>query len=352
MNPEIKKIHLDNTKYNPDGIFAKNFSESQKINDLPENEKEDIYNNFDNINEGNSSEKTKIILETVKQKQDLIKQIAWEEWLKKVASSNEIISKQSFNLTTNQIEELKSNIWNINSAQELRKICEQLNIDPKKLQKHLEVKEDWIIWKQTYRAFVEVFRSFKNLDSIAKESQVSERITWREINNEYLEKLNLPKNFNIIWEKFLNKLWKEILKPSDPLALVDAIGKKMAYIINWKFKIVDIIIWKNWISRNYKEWDKKTIVWEIHKFDPSISKIAKDENWHAGNSEKAKTVKSASLQSKLSMNTWWRYFHWVQASRIPNWWTFWCVWVDPLFIRKMYADVIKNWWGYWYVDVA
>jgi len=176
-----------------------------------------------------------------------------------------------------------------------------------------------------------------------------------ERNRNFIDSLKLPWNYKKIALEFASKLRSnEVLTKRTPLALVDASKKEMLYTINWRKTIVPVLLWKNWITRWwYVPWDRKTLAWKIHRFNPRLSKIASSLDWDASNSWNSKTVKSASLQSALSMATWGRYFHWVDDYRIKwrfKWmWTWWCVWVDKRTIRKMYRDVRKRWIWYGYV---
>ena len=176
-----------------------------------------------------------------------------------------------------------------------------------------------------------------------------------ERNRSFIDWLKLPYNYKKIALEFASKLrHNEILSKRTPIALVDASKKQMLYTINWRKIIVPVLLWKNWVTRWwYVPWDRKTLVWRIHRFDPRLSKIASSPNWDASNSWHSKTVKSASLQSELSMATWGRYFHWVDDYRIKwrfKWmWTWWCVWVDKYTIRKMYYDIKRRWIWYGYV---
>ncbi len=170
-------------------------------------------------------------------------------------------------------------------------------------------------------------------------------------NMNFIEKMRLPNNFKKIALKFASKLKSnEILWKNTPITLVDGSRREAIHIINWKKKIMRIIIWENWITTWwYKKNDKKTPFWMIHRFKVNMSKIASSINWNASNWS-SHTVKSASLQSTLSEKYWWRYFHWVIQARINRWWwTWWCVWFNVYDIRKMYYDVKKNWWWYGYV---
>ncbi len=176
-----------------------------------------------------------------------------------------------------------------------------------------------------------------------------------ERNRSFIDWLKLPENYKKIALEFASKLKQnEILTKKTPVALVDASKKEMLYTINWRKIVVPVLLWKGWVTRWwYVPWDRKTIEWKIHRFKPSLSKLANSINWDASNSWHSKTVKSASLQSELSIATWGRYFHWVAQYRI-NWrfkwmWTWWCIWVDVHTIRKMYYDVKKRWIWYGYV---
>jgi len=195
----------------------------------------------------------------------------------------------------------------------------------------------------------------KKWDNKTENDNISEKINISERNKTFIEKLNLPENYKKIAYEFASKLRNnEVLTKNTPIALVDWSKKEMLYIVNWKKIIVPILVWKNWLtSWWYIPNDRKTPVGKIHRFDPSISKIAKSVNWDASNSWHSKTVKSASLQSDTSNAFGWRYFHWVAQYRIDwrfKWmWTWWCVWVDVNTIRQMYYDVKKNWKWYWYV---
>lgn len=195
----------------------------------------------------------------------------------------------------------------------------------------------------------------KKWDNKTENDNISEKINISERNKTFIEKLNLPENYKKIAYEFASKLRNnEVLTKNTPIALVDWSKKEMLYTVNWKKIIVPILVWKNWLtSWWYIPNDRKTPVGKIHRFDPSISKIAKSVNWDASNSWHSKTVKSASLQSDTSNAFGWRYFHWVAQYRIDwrfKWmWTWWCVWVDVNTIRQMYYDVKKNWKWYWYV---
>ena len=195
----------------------------------------------------------------------------------------------------------------------------------------------------------------KKWDNKTENDNISEKINISERNKTFIEKLNLPENYKKIAYEFASKLRNnEVLTKNTPIALVDWSKKEMLYIVNWKKIIVPILVWKNWLtSWWYIPNDRKTPVGKIHRFDPSISKIAKSVNWDASNSWHSKTVKSASLQSDTSNAFGWRYFHWVAQYRIDwrfKWmWTWWCVWVDVNTIRQMYYDVKKHWKWYWYV---
>ncbi len=175
-------------------------------------------------------------------------------------------------------------------------------------------------------------------------------------NQEFIEWLDLNNHYKEIAKEFISKLnSNEILTKNTPIALVSHQKKEMAYIINWETIIVPVLLWKNWVTNWwYIPNDRKTPIWKIHRFDPDLSILANSPDWDASNSQKSKTVKSASLQSELSIQYWWRYFHWVAQYRIDwrnNWmWTWWCVWVDVNTIRKMYQDIQRNGKWYWYVS--
>ena len=203
-------------------------------------------------------------------------------------------------------------------------------------------------------------KSHINNDDSDYEKNINWSINSREYNNvsernkSFIDWLKLPSNYKKIALEFASKLrHNEILTKRTPIALVDASKKEMLYTINWRKIIVPVLLWKNWITYWwYVPWDRKTLAWKIHRFKPNLSRIS-SINWDASNSGHSKTVKSASLQSELSMATWGRYFHWVDDYRIKwrfKWmWTWWCVWVDKHTIRKMYYDVKKRWVWYGYV---
>ena len=193
---------------------------------------------------------------------------------------------------------------------------------------------------------------FRNDSEKTLANKESKEFWW---NTDFIEQLDLKENYKEIAYDFISKLKpNEKLAMATPIALVDSSRKEMVYIIFWEIKYIPVLLWKNWtITWWYERWDWKTPKWFVHRFDPSISKIADSINGDASNSKHSKTVKSASLQSTTSQAFWWRYFHWVAEYRIK--WRFtwmgttWCVWVDVDTIRDMYTDVINNWWGYWYV---
>lgn len=261
----------------------------------------------------------------------------------------------------------------------------------KELQKIIWAKVDWIFWPNTFKKYKEsnpdwkdetlsIFLDYNNEhDSVIihKNSDLltkSFKVWWRHYNgwfkniteevfiqnenldnNNFIENLDLKWNYKRIAYEFISKLKSnEILNRETPIALVDSSKKEMAYIIDGKVYYEPVLLWKNWtVTWWYINWDKKTPKWYIHRFDINKSKIASTIDWDASNSWYSKTVLSASLQSDTSTAFGWRYFHWVAQYRI-DWrfngmWTWWCVWVNVNFIRKMYNDVLKNWWWYWYV---
>ncbi len=221
--------------------------------------------------------------------------------------------------------------------------------------------DEWPLkWKRVMISNWDKLWEYKEKDSKRKykkieKSNINEKLSISESNKLFIEKLTLPENYKKIAYEFASKLNNnEKLTEKTPIALVDWSKKEMLYTINWKNTIVPILVWKKWLTNWwYIPNDRKTPTWKIHRFDPSLSKIAKSVNWDASNSGNSKTVKSASLQSDTSNMFGWRYFHWVAQYRIDwrfKWmWTWWCIWVDVNTIRQMYYDVKKNWKWYWYV---
>ena len=225
--------------------------------------------------------------------------------------------------------------------------------------KHTYIFEDWPLrWK---RVMISNWDQLLEYWKLVTSSRVDKRktIEYTNIskrNIDFIKWLKLPNNYKKIALEFAWKLKsREVLTRKTPIALVDSSKKEMLYTINWKSIRVPVLLWKNWLTYGwYSPNDKKTPAWKIHRFNPSISKIANSVNWDASNSWHSKTVKWASLQSNTSIIFGWRYFHWVAQYRIDwrnKWmWTWWCVWVDVDTIRKMYRDIKKNWIGYWYVS--
>jgi hypothetical protein len=207
------------------------------------------------------------------------------------------------------------------------------------------------LWE--YQENINNIRNNKIEKKYSKKTKEYKNISER--NRSFIDWLKLPENYKKIALEFASKLKNnEILTKRTPIALVDGKRKEMLYTVNWRKIIVPVLLWKNWVTYWwYVPWDRKTLAWKIHRFDAKISKITSSLDWDASNSWNSKTVKSASLQSSLSMATGWRYFHWVDDYRIKwrfKWmWTWWCVWVDKSTIRKMYYDVKKNWIWYGYV---
>jgi hypothetical protein len=233
----------------------------------------------------------------------------------------------------------------------------------KRTWKYTFVFENWplkrkrvLIWNwDKLWEYQDTFVKSNNFDKkYEKKDNIKDYKNILEKNRSFIDWLKLPNNYKKIALEFASKLKSnEILTKKTPIALVDSSKREMLYTVKWKKIIVPVLLWKNWITYWwYIPWDRKTLAWKIHRFDPSISKIASSPNWDASNSWKSKTVKSASLQSSLSMATWWRYFHWVDDYRIKwrfkGMWTWWCVWVDKNTIRKMYYAVKRNggWYGY------
>ena len=198
--------------------------------------------------------------------------------------------------------------------------------------------------------YIEKYKSSDLLETSTDNEKISDT---NDKNIDFIENLNLPNNYKEIALSFISKLdTNEILDKTTPLALVDSWTKEMLYLINWESTKVKVLLWAWWLTDWwYKIYDKKTPILKIHRFDPDISKISDSLNWDASNSGRSKTVKSASLQSELSVSFWWRYFHWVSDRRLEseNTATWWCVWVDVHTIRTMYHDVKRKWYGYWYV---
>jgi hypothetical protein len=216
---------------------------------------------------------------------------------------------------------------------------------------NLEV--DGIIWKGTIKALK------KSSKEPFHTPMTEEEIDWKNTTLKRAEKSEVRENLSERWKVIFDELFlkvtskeqQEILEGKVPITLADSKNKKWLYITrNGDIQEFTIIIWQNWVTTgSYVEWDRKTPIKMVHRFNRVI--IAQNPNGSANNDWTSHTVLWASIQSDLSQAYGWRYFHGVWNGRDAGWGkTFWCVWLPIPIARKIAFDVQKAWnRGFWYV---
>lgn len=197
---------------------------------------------------------------------------------------------------------------------------------------------------------------------------------WKNIYNEF---------YLTLW-----KQWKQEVSRGKPFSLVDSRSNKLLFVDNGKQIEMWVILWENGTTTwKYTALDKKTPIWKIHdfnivKYGSKVPKswLAKGQPYYpdllpADNSQwrnlkfnkkdghyhgeiltekwvwknKRVTVVWLSIQSNLSTNYGWRYFHLVWPWRNKTWG---CVWIKYEYREqaKQMAKIIQKKWGFGYVS--
>jgi hypothetical protein len=266
----------------------------------------------------------------------------------------------------------------------------------KALQNYLQIKwlYDWaidgIIWSQSLLA----------INSVNWEDSIFQN----ERNKEYIasgyEKLEGYEQLSESWQKIYKEFFT-VLRPHErqevlngkPFNLVDPNTKELIFVDWTDTYTMNVIIWQNGTTKwGYVSGDRKTPVWQIHRFNTvkfwsernSRSILKEGEpykpdlmpawngtwrnlyynkevqsyywerlNYSSGEwvQDKRVTVVGLSIQSDLANSYGWRYYHLVWPNRRGTWWCVGIKYEDRDEGMRM-ARAIQNKWGFWYVSKA
>jgi len=176
---------------------------------------------------------------------------------------------------------------------------------------------------------------YKTLQQVPNPVSKEDLISWwvSEKNAEALE-WRIPEEWKSVAIEFAKK--EPNIDKNKPIALASV--SKHTWMISypdWKFEQFPIITAKP---------GKTNMIWIVSHFD--WWKIA--WRWHDASKWWSKTVLWAAAYSPEWGAHWWKWWHGVADYRIPNWHTWWCVWVKQEVAMRLVKSIKDHWGWYWY----